>query len=277
MTLSEYRGVGISAGVDAVHAGGEDQEGSCGADEEGVDVDSHCLHEALGGGVLDLGCGGGVGAGALACFVGVDTALDAPLDSGADDGAEGCFETEGGGDDELEDPTDLVEVNEEGDDGGNDVDDCHDGHYDGGEVSNALDAADDDESQDDGNADGAHPGVDGWEGVLKAGGDTVCLDAGQEEAAGEDGGEGEEGRVDLEETGVLSVAVCLFEVVGGATAVFAGGAVTFLVKLAEGGLDEGGGGAEEGYESHPEDSAGAAEGDGGGDACDVAGAYAACQ
>src|SRR5699024_9571892 len=79
----------------------------------------------------------------------------------------------------------------------------------------------------------------------------------------------EEDRVEQREAGRL-VLVGPLEVEGRASAVLAGVRILLLVDLAERALDERGGSAEEAGDPHPEHGAGAAEGDRGGDAADVA-------
>ena len=90
----------------------------------------------------------------------------------------------------------------------------------------------------------------------------------QQQTAGNDGGDGEDPRIPLHAQAFLDIERRAATVL----------AVDFLfVDLAEGRLDEGRAGAEERHHPHPEHRAGAAEGDGGGHAGDVAGAYASGQ
>ena len=64
------------------------------------------------------------------------------------------------------------------------------------------------------------------------------------------------------------------DVVGGAAVALAGLRVAALVDLGQGGLDEGGGAADDGNEPHPEHGPVAADADGHGHADDVAGSHA---
>ena len=255
-----------------VHVGGDDDERGGGAHEQGVDVHGEGLHEALLGRVGHLGGGSVVRAGALTGLVGVDAALHAPLDGQADDRAVDGVHAEGAGEDLTEHVGDLVEVHEEHQQRREDVEDRHRRDHVGGEHGDALDAADHDEGQQDDHADGGGPGGDA-PGAVHRGGEAVGLHAGQEEAHGEDRGDGEQDAEGEGETGCL-VSVGLLEVVGRATAVLTGVRVLLLVDLSQGGLDERRGRAEEGHGPHPEHGAGAAEGDRGGHTTDVAHAHA---
>ena len=64
------------------------------------------------------------------------------------------------------------------------------------------------------------------------------------------------------------------DVVGGTAVALAGLRVAALIDLGQGGLDEGGGAADDGDEPHPEHRAVAADADGHGHADDVAGPHA---
>src|SRR5690606_3169092 len=77
-----------------VLTGDQQHEGGGGADEQGVDVNREALYQTLFDRVAHSSCRGGVRAGTLASFVGVNATLDAPLDSHADNGAEAGLEAE---------------------------------------------------------------------------------------------------------------------------------------------------------------------------------------
>ncbi len=221
----------------------------------------------------------------LAGFVGVDAALDAPLHCQAHHRAERGVGAEGAAEDDVEHLRHAVVVDDHDDDGHQDEAGGHERHHHFGEVGDALDATEDHHAQQqrDHDADaqlqrlhrfhaeglaiertaqgGATAGVD------DAVGDRVGLHARHQEAGGDDRGDGEGQRVPLQAHG-------LFDVVGRATAVAAFG-VLGLVDLRQGAFHVRGGRAEEAHHPHPEDRTGAAEGDGGGHAGDVADTHAA--
>ena len=252
---------------DVEGVGGEDHDRRGRADEERVYVNREGLHETLLGGVRDFGRAGGLRARALTGFVREDAALDTPLDRQTEDGAVGGVLVEGAAEDQLEDFNDLAGVGEEDDEGEDDVGDRHEGDDHFGRFGDPASAAEDDVGDQHGVDEAGDPGVE-IQGVRCGLAEGVGLDAGQREAATEDG---EDGEGDAERAALQA----FFHVVGGATTVFT--MHLLFPDLREGRFDVGGAGAEEGDGPHPEDGAGAAEEDGGGDAGDVAGADAATE
>ncbi len=250
-----------------VQASDEQHEAGGGADEQGVDIDGERLHQALLGRVAHRRGGGGVGASPLGGFVGVDPALDTPHDGQTQNGAEAGFHPEGTLPDEQDHARQLADVQGDDDAGHDDVTQRHEGHHGTGEIGDAFDAAEDDETEQQRQTGGGHVGVDG-KGGLQAGADGVCLHARQQYAAGEDGGDGEGPGIPLH-------AQALLDVEGRTAAIFT--VDLLLVDLAQGGLHEGGAGAKEGDHPHPEQGARAAEGDGSGHTGDVAGTDATGQ
>ena len=165
----------LHGGDDVVGAAGEYQHGGGGADEEGVDVDGEGLDEALLDGVGDLGGGGHDGAGALAGLVAVDAALDAPGDGAAEQGATHLVDPHGAAQHLHEYLGHELPVEEEHDDGEEDVDQRHDGGHHLGHVGYALDAADDDQRNEQCHSDADQP--DGEvEGAGEGEGDAVAVD-----------------------------------------------------------------------------------------------------
>ncbi len=107
--------------------------------------------------------------------------------------------------------------------------------------------------------------ADGWgdaPGVLDADRDAVCLDAGKQEAGGNDGGECKGPCVPI-------LAHGLFDVIGRAAAITAV-VILLFIYLCQRALDKGRGGAEKGRHPHPEHGAGTTERNGRRHAGDVA-------
>jgi len=199
--------------------------------------------------------------GTLTRFIGVDPALDPPHDGQTQNGAKAGIKAEGTLPDQQDHAGQGVDVEGDDDAGDDDVAERHEGHHGTGEVGDALDAAEDDEAEQQCQTGGGDVRIDIKRG-LQAGADGVGLHPRQQHAAGEDGGDGERPGVPLHTKPLLYVE-------GRAAAVFA--VDLLLVDLTQGGLHEGGAGAEEGHHPHPEHGTRSAEGDGGGDAGDVAG------
>ena len=198
---------------------------------------------------------------ALSRFVGVNATFDTPHDGQTQNGTETGFHPEGALPDQQDHTGQLADVEGDDDAGDDDVAQRHEGHHSTGEVGDAFHAAEDDEAEQQRQTGGGDVRID-VKGGLQAGADGVRLHPWQQHAAGEDGGDGEGPGVPLHAEPFLDVE-------GRAAAVLA--VDLLLVDLTQGGLHEGGAGAEEGDHPHPEQGARAPEGDGGGDTGDVAG------
>ena len=271
IVVGEFRRAGVQqfavAAQAVVGAGAQDHQGRGGANEEGVDIHGEGLGEALLRRMRDVGGRRDDGARALAGLVGEDAALDAHGDGGADDAAADGVDAEGVRDDGREHRGDVLDMEADDHQRHQDVAEGHERRDDGGHPRDALDAAEDDEAQDDREGDAGGEGRD-RESVLDGRRDAVGLDRRQEEAAGEDG----DGR---ERDAEPFLAQPVLDEAEGTAPV--AGVVRELVDLRQGGLHEGRRCAEEGDDPHPEHRAGAAEGDGRRHAHDVAGAHASGQ
>ena len=130
---------GDDTGAQAHHRSG-------GADQNGVDEHGQHLHQALLDGVGHVGGGGGVGGGAHAGLVGVEAPLDALHHGGgakARSTAEDGLHVEGGGEDALEHLGQHTDVQHHDDHGHDDVQHAHHGHQHAGDLDDALAAAHD--------------------------------------------------------------------------------------------------------------------------------------
>ena len=265
--------------------GAEDGQTGQGADDDGVHED---LEDAVDTLLHRVGLGGGgVGhrRGAQAGLVGEHAALHAPGDA-QEHGAAGTAGDAGGGEgahkDVMEDGGQGVGVVDNHHQGGDDVDQSHHGDQLLGDGAQALDAAEEDHGGEGGQGDAQHQvhdllgllaeaGLEGHDHVVD-GGDDVAHLHGVADAEGSQGGEDTE--QDAQPLPVLAQAV--LDVVHGAAH-----PVAVLVPLTElhgqGNLGVLGTHTDEGSDPQPEDGAGAAQGDGGGDTGDVAGAHGACQ
>ncbi len=231
---------------------------------QGVDVDGERLHQTLFGRVAHCGSRGGVWPGTLTRFVGVDPALDPPHDGQTQNGAKASIKTEGAFPDQHDHARQGMNVEGDDDAGHDDVAERHKGHYGTGKVGDALDATEDDEAEQQCQTGRRHVRID-IKRSLQTGADGVGLHARQQYTAGEDGGDGKRPGIPLHAKPFLYVE-------GRPAAVFA--VDLLLVDLTQGGLHEGGAGAEEGDHPHPEHGTRATEGNGGGNTCNIAGADA---
>ena len=230
----------------------------------------------------DVGRGGGVGGGAHTSLIGVKAPLDAlHHGGGAETGgtAEDGLHVEGGGEDALEHLGQHTDVQDHDDQGHDDVQHAHDGHQHAGDLDDALAAAHDADTHQNGQqsaadhghqADGAAHQGDGVGIEAVAGHAVDQVEGGQHiKAAGISGDEGH-GEDHAQEAALQSG----LDVVGGA-AVAAAVGVPLFIDLGQGALHKGGGPAHQGDEPHPEHGAIAADGDGVGHAHDVARAHPA--
>ena len=255
-------GVGLNAGAQAHESGG-------GAQQQGVDEDGQHLHQALLGGMGNVGGSGGVRSGTDTGFVGVEAALEAHHQAGTHEAAEDGLEVEGVGEDHAEHMGDVADVDGQSDQSHQHVGDTHDGDQGAGDLDDALAAAQqavesqqgDDGADDDRGDAFLIEGEAGERRLQVVGGQHVVA-----HAVGEDQGEAED---DGQGTAVQRG----LDVVGGA-AVGAAFMVALLVDLGQSGFHESGSAAQNGGDPHPEHGAGAAHAQGGGHADDVAGAHA---
>lgn len=202
--------------------------------------------------------------GTLAGFVRVDAALDAPGDGGAEQTAHDGIGTECAVNDQGEDIGNLLPVDANDNDGDNNVGLCHEGHDDTRELSDTLQAAEDDEAQYRRN-DGSADRFINAEGFVPRRRDRVALHTRAENARSED-------RHDGECPGIGLALQALFNIESRTAAVLV--LNLFFVNLAERRFDKCGRGAEECHYPHPEKCAWATVADGGGNASNSAGSYA---
>ncbi len=130
-----------------VKAGDQQHEAGGGADKQGVDVDGKRLHQPLFGRVAYCGGRGGMGAGTLTRFVGIDPTLDAPHDGQTQNGTKTGVQTKGTLPDQQDHARQLANVEGYDDAGHYDVAQRHEGHYGTGKAGNPFDATEDDKAQ----------------------------------------------------------------------------------------------------------------------------------
>ena len=245
-----------------------EREARHGADDDCVDEGTRHRDQALLSRPLRLGGSGGNRRGAKAGLVGEDAARDAVLyghhDRGAGEAAGGCGTREGVADDHGDGGRDLVEVEDDQAEADGDIRQGHERHDTRGDLGDALQAAERDGGDEDGQDDVRREFREA-EGNLHAVDDGVDLREGADaEVSDTDAGEREERR---ERLPLLAHAVADVEH-------RAAGNLALLVDGAEFDGQEAfrilRGHAEEGSDPHPEDGAGAADLDGRGDADDVA-------
>lgn len=238
---------GISCGI---HIGGgiqirtENHEGSGGADEDGVDKDGEHLHQTLLGRVGNIGRSGGIRGRADAGFIGIQTALDAVHHGCAQQTAEHGFRAEGFAEDADKDEGQSPDMQENDNDCCKNINTCHDGDEYLCNLRDALAAAQNDDTCQNGN-----DGTD-IEGRLLARyidlDEISHIEGGKGIKAahiGEDEGNGKG-------TAQKRRAKPLFDIIG--RAAIGAMLALFLINLCEGGFDKGGGTADDGDEPHPE-------------------------
>ena len=251
-------GVGPARGEQHEHGGGS-------ANDQRVEVDAERLHEALLGGMGCVGSGGGVRNSTHAGFVGEEAALDAGHESHAEAGAQNGVEVEGAAKDGGEHFGKKRDVHHRDGQRHEDVGASHDRDHHADHLGDAVEAAEDHESRDDGDGEAGRLRVKA-ERSLHGEADRIGLNGIEDQAVGDGEQNGEDGR---EERGAENVV----DVVGRA-AHEAAALARSLVDLGERGFDEARGGADRGDDPHPEDGARAARGNRNGNAGDVADAYA---
>ena len=212
-----------------------------------------------------MGHGGGCGdhgSAALAGLVGEDAALDTHHYRGSEDAAGDGLYAEGAVDYGLKHGRDRIQMLEDDEYREYDVSERHERRNDRSYAGDALDATDDDQTQQESHSQACRQR---WqaEGIGERSRHSVGLDSREQDAVADDG---EYGKQYAERR----LAKAVLDVAGGATPV-AGGVVE-LEHLREGGLHEGGRGSEESNYPHPEHGPGPAQGYGRGHTDDVSGA-----
>ena len=213
------------------------------------------------------GAGGGSGAG----LVGKQAPLHAVHQHGAKAAGHRLPQAEGLLEDPLKNRRQQRRVFQNQHDGHEEVAPGHDGHQHIQHLHGGVFPENDDRRQ----SHQHHRGVNrrDAEGVFKGGGDGVADDLADAAPAGE-AGQGEQHGGDAAAGAAPPPGgEVVVDVVGGAAPVAAVEGVRLFVELCQGGLDEGGGGANEGGQPHPEHRSGAAGGDGRHHADEVAHAH----
>ena len=265
---------------DALHAHAQqNHHGGHGTDDDGVHEDLEHAVNTLLNGVLDIRGGMGHRSGTKAGLVGEDAAANA-LGNCRLDGCAGYAAGDSGGierahKDALEGVGDSGDVDNDHNQGRDHIDDRHDGHQQGAHVADPLNAAHQDDEHDDGGDDADHQGDDlllalsggdkARDRLVDGAGDGVDLG---HVADAEGGQAAEEGEDDSQPLPLGAKAV--LDVVHGAADPVA--LRVFLTVLdSQGDLGIFGAHAHQSGHPHPEDSAGAADGDSAGHTRDVAG------
>ena len=260
------RGAGGDAAAQAHH-------GRCGADQQSVDEHAEHLHKTLLDGMGHIRRRGGIGCGTDTGLVGVQAPLDALHQGAAGKTAEDGLKIKGTGKDFPENHRQGADIQNHGDQGHNNIGNAHDRHQEAGDLNDPLAAAqntDGDQHSQNSTADQRNLG--GFriavEAVLGQAGDQIVgaqhIEAhsiGGHQSHGENNAQPAPAKGSLDVVGRAAVAAALV--------------VTFLVDLGQSAFDEGGSAAHQGDDPHPEDTAVAADGNGVGNAHDIAGAHAA--
>ena len=170
----------------------------------------------------------------------------------------------------------MVEIDEHDNDRSQDVDDGHERHHQGGEVSDPLHPAHDNDPHQHRRHGRAEPHVNPPR-IAHGVGHPVRLNAQEEISAGQHHAHRENNGVHQHEFSGPRVLESLFDIVGRPTPIFTGILVFLLIYLGEGAFHEGCGGAENGDDPHPKHGTRAAVGDGGGHPGNIADADPAGQ
>ena len=212
-----------------------------------------------------IGGGRRVGRRTHAGLIGVQAALDAPHDAGAGEAAENGLEIKGGAEDHAEHAGETGDVHDHDDQGDDNVQDAHQGDEHFGYPGKTSAAAED-----------ADPKQDGENGADHIGGSGVIEGKAAEGVLGvirckhvipDHIGENQDNGKDHTEP---ALSEGILHVVGG-SAVAASVAVAFFIDLCQGRFHKGRGPAEDGRDPHPENGAGTAKAERGGDTHDIAG------
>ena len=258
-------------GNDVVLFGHEDNQCGRGADQERGDIDGKRLNQPLLYGMLNIGSGGGMRAGTLSGFVGINTTLHAP----ADGGTKARLRAECIADDQGDKLRYMGDIDSDDNQGEADVGNGHERHHHFGEVGDTLDAAEDDKAEQKQGERGGRQAIDAdftgnatiddsafTDDLHHSVGHTVGLRAEQENTARNDGGDGEHDTVPLPAEATL-------EIIGGTTKMLPGFRITRLINLRQGGFHISGGRAEKSAKPHPKHGARPTETDSGGNTGDV--------
>ena len=242
-------------------AGGEEHdEGGAAADDDGVDEHAQSLGQAHLHGVIGICGGSSAGGGAGAGLIGEKAPLDTVHQHGAESACHHLPQAEGFLEDQGEHSGQEGDVLDDQKDGDEEVAAGHDGHQDIQNLHRGVLAQHDHRRQ----QHQCHRGVQGrdMEGVLKGGGDGVADDL-ADAAPADQAGDGEQHGDDGLAPGIAAPLPGheAVDEVGGTAPVAAVEGVLLFIELGQRGLDESGGGADQGGDPHPEHSAGAAGGD----------------
>ncbi len=247
-------------------AGDEDETGHE-ADDDGVPERAGHGNQRLALRVAGLGRGGDERSGTHTGFIGEKSAGEAVAaghgDRAADEAAGGSLCRERGGDDRCDCFAEDVGVHDKDDQAADEVEDRHEGHKHLGNSGDRLDAADDDEADQNAEHDRDDPRSDAEVG-REVGGNRVGLN----HAADTERADRSEDREEDACPAGLEAAVEGVHRAADHRAVF----TLHAVLDGDQGLGVLGGDAEDTGQPHPEDGARAAAGDRGADADDVAGA-----
>ena len=217
-----------------------------------------------------VGRGGGVGGGAHARLIGEQAALDALHQGGAGKAGKDRLEIEGALEDAGKDRGHQLQVHHNDNQRHQHIQAAHEGHQGGGHGDDPLAAAHDAEGGEQGGDAADDPGGDALVVEAVAGEGGLEVERAQHVEAAGVGGDEAQGK----EHGQGAAVEGGLNIVGGAAVALAGLRVAALVDLGQGGLNEGGGAADDGDEPHPEHGPIAADADGHGNADDVAGSHA---
>ena len=254
-----HRAVGQRMGEIALD--GEHHQSGHGADDDGVDKRAHHRKAALRGRIVGLGDGVGDRGRTLTRLVGEqaagNTGADRDDDRCAEEAAARRLGVEGAAEDTAEGFRKVGDVDDESDQGHQQIGAGHPGDDRFSDPADRLDAADDDDEDGDRSHRAADPFLDA-EQFVGAVTEAVGLDAVAGDQRGEERAEAEQdcqpGPFRAEADGDIAHRAAAI------------GAVSGLLAKAHGqrALGKGQRHAEQGSNPHPEDGAGAAQGDGGG-------------
>ena len=123
------------------HARKEAHESRSTADQDSVDEDRQHLDQALFDRMADIGCGCRIRCRTDTGFIGIEAALNTVNHAGAGNAAENGLEVEGIGKDHGENLRQAGNVEDDDDEGCQDIDAAHDRHQDRCDLDDALTAA----------------------------------------------------------------------------------------------------------------------------------------
>lgn len=238
--------------ANGVLTGQKDDESRSRADEPGIDVDAEGLHKTLLDRMRDISGSGSVRDGTFTGLVGEQAAFDTRKDSRAETAADSSLRGEGIVEDQGEHIRYHADVEDDDDDGRQDVEASHDRYKELGEFGDTRDAAEDDERREHAE-DGCRDDRLDAKGALDRQGDRVGLYRVVDEAKGHSNQNGKE----LSNARLLE---CVLDVVS-RTAMVGIIAPGQFVNLGEGALYKACSAADESDDPHPEDGTRAAGND----------------